>query len=134
MVERILSLIKQSNINDHMFEKQLGFAQGTIGNWRKKKNKVSTEAIIKLAQYFNVSADYLLCLTNEPAPLQQTDVAKRPAYELSTELVELSQDKNFADSAKLYKVIPNEYKMQVCTYILGVATGLGLDIKQILEK
>lgn len=58
MIERILQLISQTKLSDNAFEKQLVFSQGTVGNWRNGRNKLSYEAIIKLARYFNVSADY----------------------------------------------------------------------------
>ena len=60
MLKIILNLINQSGKSDYAIEKTLGFTQGTISNWRRAKNKVSTEAVIKLAEYFNVSTDYLL--------------------------------------------------------------------------
>lgn len=134
MTERVLQMIDKAPKTDYALEKELGFAQGTIGNWRRNKNKVSTEAIIKLARYFNVSADYLLCLSDEPSPLKTTDIIERPTFALSTELVNLSKDKDFVNAAKLYNAVSNEYKKQICAYILGVATTLGLNIAQILGK
>ena len=73
MIERILDLLAKSGVSDYAIEKTLGFTQGTISNWRRNKNKVSTDAIIKLARYFNISADYLLCLTDEPKSLTSVD-------------------------------------------------------------
>lgn len=67
MIEKILSLISRSGKSDYAIEHTLGFTQGTISNWRRGKNKVSTEAIIKLARYFGVSTDYLLGLSEDSA-------------------------------------------------------------------
>lgn len=134
MIERILQLIAQTKLSNHAFEKQLGFSQGTIGNWSSGRNKLSTEAIIKLATYFNVSADYLLCLSDEPKPLKTADIIERPDYALSTELSELSQDERFVNSAKLYKEFPDEKRENIYAYICGIALGLGLNIQQILGR
>lgn len=134
MVERILQLIAQTKMSDNAFEKQLGFSQGTVGNWRNRRNKLSYEAIIKLARYFNISADYLLCLSDEPTPLKTADIAERPTNALSTELAELSQDERFVNSAKLYKELPNKYREEVYALIRGIAIGYGLNIQQILGK
>lgn len=134
MIERILQLIAQTKLSNHAFEKQLGFSQGTIGNWSSGRNKLSTEAIIKLGTYFNVSADYLLCLSDEPTPLKTANIIERPNYALSTELAELSQDERFVNSAKLYKELPNKYREEVYALIRGIAIGFGLNIQQILGK
>lgn len=60
MVERILELIQKSGKKIFPLEKELGLTCGTIYNWKNGKNKISTDAVIKIAKYFNVSADYLL--------------------------------------------------------------------------
>ncbi len=60
MVEKVLALFQQSGQADYRLEKELGLTNGTIKNWKNGRNKVSTDAIIKIAKYFNVSADYLL--------------------------------------------------------------------------
>lgn len=129
MVERILQLISQTGISTYAFEKQLGFAMGTISNWRNGKSKPSSDAIMKFARYFNLSADYLLCLTDNPTPLEQTDDTP-----LSLDLALLSQDKDFVNSAKLYKAMSKKCKDKVNAFILGVATGSGLNVEEIIGE
>ncbi|MCM1437745.1 MAG: helix-turn-helix domain-containing protein [Roseburia sp.] len=129
MVERILQLINQSGLRDYAFERQLGFAQGTIANWRNGRNKLSSDAVIKIANYFNISADYLLGLTDELMPVKKVSLD-----ELPTAIAEVSQDKEFVNSVKLYNAMNDMNKQQVNTFILGVATGSGLDIKKIINK
>ncbi len=60
MINRILNLIDASNMSDSAICKELSIGNGIIGKWRKGLQKPSTEAIIKIAQYFNVSTDFLL--------------------------------------------------------------------------
>ena len=60
MVEKVLTIFQQSGLADYRIEKELGLTNGTIKNWKNGRNKVSTDAIIKISKYFNVSADYLL--------------------------------------------------------------------------
>lgn len=134
MIERVLELIDKNPKKDYALEKELGFTQGTIGNWRRLKSKFSVDSIVKLAQYFNVSADYLLCLSDEPTPLKSADIAERQINALSTELAELSQDERFVNSAKLYKELPNKYREEVYALIRGIVIGCGLNIQQILGK
>lgn len=141
--KRILELQKQRGIKNYPLEKAAGLPVSTIQSWVNGKklkdgsftpSSPSTEAIVKLARYFNVSADYLLCLSDEPTPLQKADIIKRPDYALSTELAELTQDERFVNSAKLYKELPNKYREEVYALIRGIAIGYGLNLQQILGR
>lgn len=134
MVERIVKIIEQRSENAYTVERNANLPISSISAWKKDKFKPSTEAIIKLATYFNVSADYLLCLSDEPTPLKTADIIERPDYALSTELAKLSQDERFVNSAKLYKELPNKYREEVYALIRGIAIGFGLNIQQILGK
>lgn len=69
-IEKVLSLIQQSGMGDFPLEKKIGLTQGTIKNWRAGKNKISADALSKLADYFDVSVDYLLGRTDDPHGLQ----------------------------------------------------------------
>lgn len=141
--ERIIALMNQRGENAHQLEIAAALPNASIQAWTKGKKRKdgsitqtspSADSIANIARYFNVSADYLLCLSDEPTPLKQADIAERPTAALSTALIELSNDKGFVDSAKLYKAMPTEYRHEVCAYILGIATGLGLNIKQLLGR
>lgn len=140
---RIVELMYAQGLKAYQLEVGAGLPNASIQSWingKKRKDGIvsksspSTDSIAKLARYFNVSADYLLCLTDVPKPLQQSDEEKHAVALLSTELAELSQDQQFTDSVKLYKAMPAEFRKEICIYILGVATGLGLNIKQILGR
>lgn len=134
MIERIVKIMEQRNENAYTVERNANLPISSISAWKKDKFKPSTEAIIKLATYFNVSANYLLCLSDEPTPLKTVDIIERPDYALSTELAELSQDERFVNSAKLYKEFPDEKRERFYGVIYGIAVGLGLNIQQILGK
>ena len=43
----------------------VGVTGSTITNWEKEKRKINTKKLIKLAEYFNCSIDYLLCNTEK---------------------------------------------------------------------
>ena len=66
--EKIFDLMKERNITAYRLSKDCGILETTIGQWKSKRQTPSTQAIVKLAIYFNVSADYLLGLTNDPTP------------------------------------------------------------------
>lgn len=131
---RIFALMKKSGDTAHSLEIKAGLPISSVTSWKQEKYKPSMDSIIKLARYFNVSADYLLCLSDDPTPLKRADIIKRPDYALSNELAELSQDDRFINTAKLYKEFSDEKRENVYSYIYGVAIGLGLNIQQILGR
>lgn len=88
-VERILQLIQQRNITAHKLTKDLGLSNSAITDWKKGKAKPSYGAIVKIAEYFNVSTDYLLRKTDDPGPhkLSDADFATKNEKMILSELV-----------------------------------------------
>ena len=60
MVKRIFELMKKEAINATELSKVVNVGTTTISAWKKGLQKPSTEAIVKLADYFGVTTDYLL--------------------------------------------------------------------------
>ena len=139
MIERVMQLIKQSGLSDNAFEKQLHLSQGTVGNWRSGRNKLSMEAIIKLASFFNVSADYLLGLTDERKPLECRDVGQVDSPTSSVpavfgEMPDLLSEERFVNTAKIYHELPDELRERAYMLIYGIAVGLGLNVEKIIGR
>lgn len=60
MIERILKLLSDSGLTAKKLTADIGISSSAISEWKKGKGKPSAEAIVKLANYFNVSTDYIL--------------------------------------------------------------------------
>ncbi len=92
--ERIKKLADNQKISIKELSLKLGFGENTIYKWQKSKAK--GEDLAKVANYFNVSTDYLLCRTDDPTPgnLQDTKMFFRMNTEGLTEQdkEELEQD------------------------------------------
>ncbi len=58
IVTRIRTLAQEQGITLATLEHALGFGNGTIGRWNK--SSPTTEKLNRVAQYFDVSVDYLL--------------------------------------------------------------------------
>ena len=56
--ERIENLRKKHGISQGKLEKKLGFSNGSISKW--KNSMPNPERLKKLADYFNVSVEYLM--------------------------------------------------------------------------
>lgn len=63
--ERIKYLRNEKGIGQNLLAKELQLSNASISYWETGKQEPSAEAIYKLAIYFNVSADYLLGITND---------------------------------------------------------------------
>lgn len=58
LCERIEKLRKSRKISQGNLEKEPGFSNGSISKW--KNSNPTTERLQKLADYFNVSVEYLI--------------------------------------------------------------------------
>ena len=80
--DRIKELAQKQGLSINLLEEKLVYSRNTIYNL--KTSKPSTERISEIADYFNVSTDYLLGRTDNPkittggdasAPLDLRDIA-----------------------------------------------------------
>ena len=68
MIERILDLMKERGVNATKLTADTGIASNSITEWKNNRAKPGTDAIIKIADYFGVTTDYLLGKSNIPTP------------------------------------------------------------------
>ena len=61
-----VNLLQERNISSYKLTKDTGINNGLISTWRKGVITPSAENLVKLADYFNVSVDYLLGRTEKP--------------------------------------------------------------------
>lgn len=60
ILDRIQELIEKNNEKATPLMKKLGLSSSAFTDWKRKNINPSSEAIIKIAQYFDVTTDYLL--------------------------------------------------------------------------
>lgn len=61
---RIKELRLDKKITQSQLANAIGVSQKAIDYWERKINEPKASYIVKLATYFDVSTDYLLCLVN----------------------------------------------------------------------
>ena len=80
--EKVGELAKKQGLSLNQVEEKLGYSKNTL--YSLKRQKVSSERLQEIADYFNVSTDYLLGRTENPniakdgdasAPLDLRDIA-----------------------------------------------------------
>lgn len=144
ITKRILDIKTLRGINDHQLEIGAELPPASTRAWRNgRKNSKgdiveinpSAESVIKVARFLNVSADYLLCLTDEPTPLDKNLPTQRPAYAVSytNEFDKIIQDPTFVNISKLYtKLESPQDKGVVFGFILDLAKHSGIDTKAVV--
>ena len=58
--ERLKELRKENNISQKELAKQIGYSQPIISQWESEQYEPTASAVVAVADYFNVCADYLL--------------------------------------------------------------------------
>lgn len=58
--KRLQELRKECGLSQKDFAKAIGYSQAQISQWETGVNEPTSSALIKIAEYFNVSVDYLL--------------------------------------------------------------------------
>lgn len=62
--EKVRELAKKQGLSLNQVEEKLGYSKNTL--YSLKRQKVSSERLQEIADYFNVSTDYLLGRTDNP--------------------------------------------------------------------
>lgn len=68
--ERLKELRERSGIKKSQCERKIGYSGDTFWRWETGKAIPNGKALIDLATFFNVSADYLLGLTDREERLK----------------------------------------------------------------
>lgn len=64
--ERLKALRKESGLTQIQFASAMSVASGTVAMWETKKREPNFEALIRIADFFGVTTDYLLGRTDIP--------------------------------------------------------------------
>lgn len=68
--EKVRELAKKQGLSLNQVEEKLGYSKNTL--YSLKRQKVSSERLQEIADYFNVSTDYLLGRTDNPSIAKDT--------------------------------------------------------------
>lgn len=60
MIDRILEIIKENHLTNKQFCELLGFSLSTVTDWKNAKSKPTVNQIVKIAEHFDLSTDYII--------------------------------------------------------------------------
>ena len=101
-------LRKKSGLSQRDFAEIIHASQNTVSQWESGKREPSYAIAREIANYFNVSVDYLLGIEEKTAPLELSLTEKQ---QLILDLAEQLSDedaKKLIDYAKLLKKANNQ--------------------------
>lgn len=66
MANRLRELRKQKGYTQQKVAMDLSLTQNSVSRYEKGSREADYELLIRFADYYNVSIDYLLCRTDDP--------------------------------------------------------------------
>ena len=105
-LDKILSLLTEKGIQQKTFAENIGVAKHTITDWKNGRSKSYMKYIDKIADFFDVSADYLLEKTDDKSPLPKEAINIFDNVDMN------------AFSRQLYEQLTKEERKKVQEYIL----------------
>ena len=105
-LDKILSLLTEKGIQQKTFAENIGVTKHTITDWKNVRSKSYMKYIDKNADFFDVSADYLLEKTDDKSPLPKEAINIFDNVDMN------------AFSRQLYEQLTKEERKKVQEYIL----------------
>ena len=91
-IDRLNELLKQKGVSAHKMSLQLGLSKSVYTAWKERGNTPPGDVLNKLADYFDVSVDYLLGRVDNPHSEIPVALSAPQGYEnLTDEQKELIQ-------------------------------------------
>lgn len=73
MYEIFRKLLNERNVTVYRVSKETGISSATFTEWKNGTYTPKQDKIQKIADYFNVSVDYLLGRTDDPSPIPKNE-------------------------------------------------------------
>ena len=105
-LDKILSLLTEKGIQQKTFAENISVTKHTITDWKNGRSKSYMKYIDKIADFFDVSADYLLEKTDDKSPLPKEAINIFDNVYMN------------AFSRQLYEQLTKEERKKVQEYIL----------------
>ena len=114
---RLKELREEKGLLSKDFAKIMSVEPATITNWEKGNRFPKDDVLIKIADYFDCSIDYLLGRTDDK-------IAKIYSGMLHNQTIEIEIDKGY----------PHELTAEDVQNIIKQLDAVGLDVKKLIEN
>lgn len=117
----LLQLRKNENLSQEQLAKIIGVSKAAYGHYEREERELGYDMLCKLADYFNVSVDYLI------------GHEKKAVAERTTAEIELQNDIYFNNFKKLYKIMTEAQKIFCFGMIVGYLKEQGVDTRAVIN-
>lgn len=101
MYEIFAMLLEKYGVTPYQVHKATGVAQSSLSDWKRGKSKPKYEKLVKIAEYFNVSVDYLLT-GEEPEKKEKPALTKKDERDIAKKLDEMLGELGASDNALMF--------------------------------
>lgn len=96
--EKVRELARKNGLSLNQVEEKLGYSKNTL--YSLKRQKVSSERLQEIADYFNVSTDYLLGRTDNPRIASDASIIDTDPIEEQTLVMFRKETEDMSDDEK----------------------------------
>ena len=122
----LLQLRKQNSLSQEQVAQIIGVSKQAYGHYEREERELGYDMLCKLADYYNVSVDYLIGHDSSP-------LAERPMSDIAENFIreygELFSDETFQSYVHLYKLMDARQRIFVLGMIVGWLKEQGITIK-----
>ncbi len=86
--EILKKLRTERNLTQEELGKYIGVSGQSINNWENDRRKYDLKAILKLSDFFNVTTDYLLGLSEDKKPIEDITERQKKAIRMTDQLTD----------------------------------------------
>lgn len=113
IVDRLLALMDERNLKPAQITRELGISGSSFTDWKKGKGSPSLDVVVKFADYFNVSLDFIVRGEDFKDPfadnsLEASNGRERQCLKKFRKLNTALQDKLLAYADGMIAAMPNE--------------------------
>lgn len=116
--ERLSGLRKSMKISQYELADRLGMSRGQLANYEQGKRQPDQETLVKLADFFNVSTDYLLGRIDNPSTGTKIDkdeaefqaFANNPSLQKWYKELPKSKEEDLEKLRMMWEIINNNSK------------------------
>ena len=122
----LLQLRKQNDLSQEQVAQIIGVSKQAYGHYEREERELGYDMLCKLADYYNVSVDYLIGHDSSP-------LVERPMSAIAENFIreywELFSDETFQSYVHLYKLMDARQRIFVLGMIVGWLKEQGITIK-----
>lgn len=126
-------LREEKGISQSELAKNLGVVRSTICFYEKGQHAPTPEMLIKLADYFNVTVDYLIGHDTNNLPIYNNAQISNQTKNFVSEFERIFSDNSYIRFSRLFKAADNDNRLYITSFFEGMLFKAGYDTKAIVE-